>query len=74
MKIEKTIKISLENEEHNAVIRVFDVATAIHERMMDDDICYINGSEYDRDHIEEVISFLTDLWQNGGCACEIAEP
>ena len=73
MKIEKTIKVTLEEEDQRAVSTVLDIVSEILDKMTADDDLNVYGETYPRDYIDEVKCFLTDLWQNGDCACEIQE-
>lgn len=73
MKIEKTTKITLDTTDQQAVSTVLDIVGDIFNQMQSDNTLVVYGEAYPRDHIDEVKCFLTDLWQNGDCACEIKE-
>ena len=73
MKIEKTIKVTLETADQRAVNSVLDIVSEVFDKMTADDVFIVDGEEYPRDYIEQVKCFLSDLWHNGDCACEITE-
>ena len=73
MKIEKTTKITLDNEDQRAVNTTKDIVNEIFVKMEDWDVLVVYDERYDRDFIETVRNFLADLWHNGDCACEIKE-
>lgn len=73
MKVEKTIKFTLDNEDQRAVNAVLDIVIEIFDKMTSEDSFAVCGEQYDRECIANVRDFLTDLWQNGDCACAIVE-
>lgn len=73
MKIERTIKFTLNKEDQRAVNAVLDIANEIFDKMTADDVLAVSGEEYDRDCLDMVKCFLADLWQNGDGVCEIVE-
>ncbi len=73
MKIESTTKVTLDTADQRAVNTVRDILTDIFDKMNSEEVLEVFGEQYDRDYIEGVKVFLTDLWQNGDTPCEITE-
>ena len=73
MKIERTTKITLNNADQSAVGTTMDIISEIADKMDGYDVLEVYGNKYDQEYIETVKNFLSDLWHNGDCACEIKE-
>lgn len=73
MKTERTIKFTLDIGDRCALHTVLDIISEIWNKMEIDDNLLINKEQYPRDCVEEVRTFLIDLFQDDDNACEIVK-
>ena len=73
MTIEKNIKFTMDNADQCAIGTTLNIVTEMFDTMTANDALRVNGSEYSRDNIDEIIGFLIDLWHMDSGTCEIVE-